>query len=395
MNTGTVAGDYDLCGSDCATNSGIIRVRNQSEQILCSCIAGLADGNRLFVTASFPFCRPAASHQAGDKRNIVVFTFFTDTEVICVAVFLKDRACFRHSGIIIFAVTTVRHFCAGSRVPVNGRTVLIDDQGLTRRTGTHTAAKAARSVIRDQRIGDRQKAILLHENTAAAPVICGKRFVIGNIYLLIGCSNHAVGTAADTKAAALAIFGAVAGNGAAAHCKTDSTFACIEARINAAPCQTGIVAGNIAAGHVHGRTVRQGNTATAVFIVLITLAAATFAIFVVVGHIATGQIQRTTAFDEDTAAVVRISIVDPVARHRTAGDVQRTTAADEDTAAGTATVGRNNTVLDIHRSVVNVNTAAGRAVTAAAHNIAAIYVQRSAVHDDYMLAAGVLEYTAP
>ena len=130
------------------------------------------------------------------------------------------------------------------------------------------------------------------------------------------------------------------------------------------------------------------------FIVLITLAAATFATLVVVGHIAPGQIQRTTAFDEDTTAVVRISIDDLIARHRTAGDVQRTTAADEDTAAGTATVGRNNTALDIHRSVVNVNTAAGIAITSAAHNIAARHVQRSAVHGDYMLAAGVLEHPA-
>ena len=114
----------------------------------------------------------------------------------------------------------------------------------------------------------------------------------------------------------------------------------------------------------------------------------------VVGHIAPGQIQRTTAFDEDTAAVVLVSFDDLVARHRTAGDVQRTTAADEDTAAGIATVGRNDTALDIHRSVVNVNTAARIAITSAAHNIAARHVQRSAVHGDYMLAAGVLEYTA-
>lgn len=73
--------------------------------------------------------------------------------------------------------------------------------------------------------------------------------------------------------------------------------------------------------------------------------------------------------DAGKVAVVRMSVDELVARHRTAGDVQR--------------------------SVVNVNTAAGRAVTAAAHNIAALYVQRSAVHGDYMLAAGVLEYTAP
>ena len=193
----------------------------------------------------------------------------------------------RQFGIIIFAVTTVRHFCAGSRVSVNGRTVLIDDQGLTCRTSTHTAAKAARSVIRDQRIGDRQKAILLHENTAAAPVIFGKRFVIGNIYL-IGCSNHALGTASDTKTAALAIFGAVAGNGTAAHGKFDSTIPFKEARINAAPCQTGIVAGHIAAGHLHFRTVRQGNTAAAVGVVRIFHANFTITTLRVVCHIAPG-----------------------------------------------------------------------------------------------------------
>ena len=164
-----------------------------------------------------------------------------------------------------------------------------------------------------------------------------------------------------------------------------------EARVNAAACQTGIVAGDIAAGHVHNGTVRQGDAAAAVGVVDIVPAVAAAAFFIVVGHIAAGQIQRS-AFDVDTAAVV-MATVDPVARHRTAGDVQRS-VLKEDTAAGTATVGRNDTALDIHRSVVNINTAAGRAVTAAAHNIAAIYVQRSAVHQDNMLAAGVLEYTA-
>ena len=89
-----------------------------------------------------------------------------------------------------------------------------------------------------------------------------------------------------------------------------------------------------------------------------------------------------------------MSFDDLVARHRTAGDVQRTTAADEDTAAGIATVGRNDTAGDIYLSVVNVNTAARIAITSAAHNIAARHVQRSAVHGDYMPAAGVLEYTA-
>ena len=72
-----------------------------------------------------------------------------------------------------------------------------------------------------------------------------------------------------------------------------------------------------------------------------------------------GQVQRS-AVDVDAAAVVRMSVDDLVARHRTAGDVQRS-VLKEDTAAGTATVGRNDTALDIHRSVVNVNTAAGRA----------------------------------
>ena len=127
-------------------------------------------------------------------------------------------------------------------------------------------------------------------------------------------------------------------------------------------------------------------------VVDIVLADLAVAFFTVVGHITAGQFQRSV-FNEDAAAVVRVSIEDLVARHRTAGDVQRS-VLKEDTAAGTATVGRNDTALDIHRSVVNVNTAAGRAVTAAAHNIAAIYVQRSAVHQDNMLAAGVLEYTA-
>ena len=52
--------------------------------------------------------------------------------------------------------------------------------------------------------------------------------------------------------------------------------------------------------------------------------------------------------------------------------------------------------LDIHLTVLrtagDVNTAAGR-VTAAAHNIAAIYVQRSVLHIDNMFDAGALEYT--
>ena len=264
---------------------------------------------------------------------------------------------------------------------------MIDDQGFTRRTGAHAAAKAARGVSSDQRIHDRQVAFFLNENAAAAPVIVGIRYVIGNVYL-VRCLNHAVGAAGDTKTAALAQFGAVAGNGSAAHGKAD--IVAEEARVNAAACQTGIVAGDIAAGHVHNGTVRQSDAA-AVGVVDIVPAVVAVAFFIVVGHIAAGQIQRS-AVDVDTAAVV-MATVDPVARHRTAGDVQRP-VLKEDTAAGTATVGRNDTALDIHRSVVNVNTAAGRAVTAAAHNIAAIYVQRSAVHGEYMFAAGVLEYTA-
>ena len=243
-------------------------------------------------------------------------------------------------------------------------------------------------------------ATFLHENTAAAPVVLGKRFIIGNIYS-IGCSNHAVGTAvvtaADTKAAALAIFGAVAGNGAAGHGKRDSIIPCKEARINAAPCQTGIVAGHIAAGHLHGRTVRQSNTAAAVGVVRIALTCFTVTTLRVVGHITVaGQFQRAPV-DIDTAAVVFVSIEDRIARHRTAGDVQLS-AFDVDTAAEIATVGRNNTALDIHLTTVrttgNENTAAGLVVTAAAHNIAAFYVQRSALHIDNMFDVGALEYTA-
>ena len=295
----------------------------------------------------------------------------------------------RQSGIIGFVVAAAGHICAGSLVPINSRTVFIDDQGFTRRTGTHAAAKAARGVSGDQRIHDRQVAFFLNENAAAAPVIVGIRYVIGNVYL-VRCLNHAVGAAGDTKTAALAQFGAVAGNGSAAHGKAD--IVAKEARVNATACQTGIVAGDIAAGHVHNGTVRQSDAAAAVGVVDIVPAVVAVACLIVVGHIAlAGQIQRS-AFDVDTAAVV-MATVDPVARHRTAGDVQRS-VLKEDTAAGTATVGRNDTALDIHRSVVNVNTAAGRAVTAAAHNIAAIYVQRSAVHGEYMFAAGVLEYTA-
>ena len=276
---------------------------------------------------------------------------------------------------------------AFSHVFVNGRSVLIDDQGLACRTGAHAAAKAFRAVIGDQRVHDRQVAGFLNKDTAAAPVVIGIRFVIGNVYLF-RCPNHAVGAAGDTKTAALAQFGAVAGNGSAAHGKCD--IVAMEARVNAAARQTGIVAGDIAAGHVHNGIVRQSDAAAAVFVVDIVLAVVA-AFFIVVGHITAGQVQRSV-FNEDAAAVV-MAVVEPVARHRTAGDVQRS-VFKEDTAAGTATVGRNDTALDIHRSVVNVNTAAGRAVSAAAHNIAAIYVQRSAVHGEYMLAAGVLEYTA-
>ena len=88
-----VAGDNDLCGTDCLALGGTIRVRIQSEQILCSCIAGLADGNRLLVAASRPVRRPAASHQAGNKRNRGVCTlFFADTEVIRIALAHKNCA---------------------------------------------------------------------------------------------------------------------------------------------------------------------------------------------------------------------------------------------------------------------------------------------------------------
>ena len=385
-----VAGDNDLCGIDCLALGGTIRVRIQSEQIFRSRVAARADTDGLLVAASRPVRRAAARHQTGDKGNRAVCAVScADTEVIRVAVSRKDLARLRQSGIIGFVVAAAGHICAGSPVPVNGRSVLIDNQGFTRRTGAHAAAKAARGVSGDQRIHDRQVAFFLNENAAAAPVIVGIRYVIGNVYL-VRCPNHAVGAAGDTKTAALAQFGAVAGNGSAAHGKFD--IVAKEARVNAAACQTGIVAGDIAAGHVHNGTVRQSDAAAAVGVVDIVLAVVAVACLIVVGHIAlAGQIQRS-AFDVDTAAVV-MATVDPVARHRTAGDVQRS-VLKEDTAAGTATVGRNDTALDIHRSVVNVNTAAGRAVTAAAHNIAAIYVQRSAVHGEYMFAAGVLEYTA-
>ena len=394
MDAGIVAGDHDLCGIDCLGLGGIIRVRIQSEQIFRGRIAARADTDGLLVAASLPVRRPAASHQAGDKGNIVVcIVFTTDTEVILVAVvFHKGRARLRQSGIIVLAVAAARHLNALSRVPVNGRSVFIDDQGFTRRTGAHAAAKAFRAVIGDQRVHDRQVAFFLNENAAAAPVVIGIRYVIGNVYLVRFRPNHAGGAAGDTKTAALAQFGAVAGNGSAAHGKADTLVMVKEARVNAAACQAGIVAGDIAAGHVHNGIVRQSDAAAAVGVVDIVLAVFAVAFFTVVGHIAAGQGQRSV-LKEDAAAVVRVSIEDLVARHRTAGDVQRSVLS-EDTAAGTATVGRNDTAPDIHRSVVNVNTAAGRAVTAAAHNIAAIYVQRSAVHQDNMFAAGVLEYTA-
>ena len=385
-----VAGDNDLCGIDCLALGGTIRVRIQSEQIFRGRVAARADTDGLLVAASRPVRRAAARHQTGDKGNRAVCAVScADTEVIRVAVSRKDLARLRQSGIIGFVVAAAGHICAGSLVPINSRTVFIDDQGFTRRTGTHAAAKAARTVVCDQGVDDRQVAFFLNENAAAAPVIVGIRYVIGNVYL-VRCLNHAVGAAGDTKTAALAQFGAVAGNGSAAHGKAD--IVAKEARVNTAACQTGIVAGDIAAGHVHNGTVRQSDAAAAVGVVDIVPAVVAVACLIVVGHIAlAGQIQRS-AFDVDTAAVV-MATVDPVARHRTAGDVQRS-VLKEDTAAGTATVGRNDTALDIHRSVVNVNTAAGRAVTAAAHNIAAIYVQRSAVHQDNMLAVGVLEYTA-
>ena len=67
-------------------------------------------------------------------------------------------------------------------------------------------------------------------------------------------------------------------------------------------------------------------------VVHIILAGLAVAFLIVVGHIAlAGQIQRSTV-DVNTAAVVLMSNVDPVARHRAAGDVQRS-AVDEDTAA--------------------------------------------------------------
>ena len=243
-------------------------------------------------------------------------------------------------------------------------------------------------------------ATFLHENTAAAPVVRGKRFVIGNIYCSL-CSNHAVGTAvvtaADTKAAALAILGAVSGNGAAAHGKLDSTRPVIVARINAAPCQSGKVAGDIAAGHLHGRTVRQSNTAAAVGVVRIGRATCTITTLRVVGHITVAGQSQCSAVDIDTGTIVVVSIDDLVARHRTAGDGQLS-AYDVDTAAEIATVGRNNTALDIHRTFLrtaaDVDTAAGLVVTAAAHNIAARHVQRSVLHIDNMSDAGALEYTA-
>ena len=212
------------------------------------------------------------------------------------------------------------------------------DQRLAGGAGRHAAAITARSVVRNQSIGNVQAAFILHENTAAAPVIVGIRYVIGNVYLA-RCLNHAVGAAGDTKTAALAQFGAVAGNGSAAHGKAD--IVAKEARVNAAACQTGIVAGDIAAGHVHNGTVRQGDAAAAVGVVDIALAVVAVACLIVVGHVAAGQVQRS-AVDVDTAAVVRMSVDDLVARHRTAGDVQRS-VLKEDTAAGTATVGRNDT----------------------------------------------------
>ena len=285
-------------------------------------------------------------------------------------------------------VSSAGHLLPIIDIFVNRRAFGMRDQRLAGGAGRHAASITARSVVRNQSIGNVQVAFILHENTAAAPVIVGIRYVIGNVYL-VRCLNHAVGAAGDTKTAALAQFGAVAGNGSAAHGKAD--IVAKEARVNAAACQTGIVAGDIAAGHVHNGTVRQGDAAAAVGVVDIVPAVVATAFFIVVGDIAAGQVQRS-AVDVDAAAVV-MATVDPVARHRTAGDVQRS-VLKEDTAAGTATVGRNDTAPEIHRSVVNVNTAAGRAVTAAAHNIAAIYVQRSAVHGEYMLAAGVLEDTA-
>ena len=334
-----VAGDNDLRGIDCLALGGTIRVRIQSEQIFRGRVAARADTDGLLVAASRPVRRAAAHHQTGDKGNRAVCAVFcADTEVIRVAVSRKDLALLRQSGIIGFVVAAAGHICAGSRVPVNGRSVLIGDQGFTRRTGAHAAAKAARTVVCDQGVDDRQVAFFLNENAAAAPVIVGIRYVIGNVYL-VRCLNHAVGAAGDTKTAALAQFGAVAGNGSAAHGKAD--IVAKEARVNAAACQTGIVAGDIAAGHVHNGTVRQSDAAAAVGVVDIVPAVAAAAFFIVVGHIAAGQVQRS-AVDVDAAAVVRMSVDDLVARHRAAGDVQRS-VLKEDTAAGTATVGRNDT----------------------------------------------------
>lgn len=99
-------------------------------------------------------------------------------------------------------------FCPRIGISVNRRAIGMRDQRLAGGTGRHAASITARSVGRDQSIGNVQVALILHENTAAAPVIGGKRFVIGNIYCSL-CLNHAGGAAGDTKTAALAQFGAV------------------------------------------------------------------------------------------------------------------------------------------------------------------------------------------
>ena len=104
--------------------SGLVKNTTRIPSLTGTAAYRIPDG-LVFVTASFPVRRAAASHQTCDKRNRVVCTlFFADTEVIRVAVFHKDRACFRHSGIILFAVAAVRHTFAFSRVSVNGRSVL-------------------------------------------------------------------------------------------------------------------------------------------------------------------------------------------------------------------------------------------------------------------------------
>ena len=126
-------------------------------------------------------------------------------------------------------------------------------------------------------------------------------------------------------------------------------------------------------------------------VVRIILAAIAF-IFVVVCHIAPGQVQRS-AVEEDSAAAV-MAVVDPVARHRAAGDAQRS-AVNVDAATCVAAIGCNDTVGNRHRSVVvDVNTAADLVVSAAADNIAALHGQRSALHADNMFAAVVLERAA-